>query len=613
MPSGYLVSLGDSALNSGDTISGGYTAFTTDQALGSGTWTWSGSSGGTTYTNETEPGTYALGDDGNVYFTPDAGPVGTISSASATNPPSYTSSEGTVDGTDSDDYILATHTDADGDSMNDGIGGGASGNGDTVLAGAGNDTVFGAGGDDSLVGGTGNDSLHGQDGDDTLEGGSGADHLSGGTGLDYADYSNSAEAVDVNLATGAASGGEAAGDTYSGIDGVIGTDGNDTIVGFDNEGTGAGDTYTNDFYGGDGDDYMDGAGGRDTLHGDAGDDTLLGGAGDDRILGGDGADSILGGSGDDTLDGNAGHDTMSGGTGSDLMSGGAGKDQIAAAKGDTVFGGDDQDTFTLVDLGETGDAGIVIDGNEGGTDWDTLDLGGLIDRSTLDVTTTEDGTMSGTATLLDGSSLTFSNIEKIICFAAGTRISTAAGAIPVDELAQGDLVLTRDNGFQPVRWVGKTTVPAMGDWAPIRIQAGTLGTSRDLLVSPQHRMLLTGATTRMLFDTNEVLSAAHHLVNDHSIRRQPGGMVTYVHLLLDQHEIIYAENCPTESFFPGDQALEALGPPALFSLFDCMPELRGHPLGFGPTARHCLTRRETLALMATAPATSPETPALPLG
>lgn len=138
----------------------------------------------------------------------------------------------------------------------------------------------------------------------------------------------------------------------------------------------------------------------------------------------------------------------------------------------------------------------------------------------------------------------------------------------------------------------------MGDWAPVRISAGTFGASRDLLVSPQHRMLLSGATTRLLFDASEVLASAHHLVNDHSIRRQPGGVVTYVHLLLDQHEIIYAENCPAESFFPGDQALEALGPPALFSLFECMPELRCHPESFGPTARYCLTRPETLTLTA---------------
>ena len=798
MPSGYLVSLGDNTLNTGDMISDGYTVFTSDHTIGSGDWTWSGSSDGGAYTDQVETGTYTLGTDGNVYFTPDGGPVDTLTSASATNPPAYTPSNGVVDGTGSDDLISETYVDDEGDGMNDGIGGGTSGNDDTVHSGAGNDTVYsGAGNDsvsagtghDSVSGGAGNDTLYGQSGDDTLEGGAGADSLVGGTGLDYADYSNSSSAVNVNLGSGRASGGDAEGDRFSGIDGVFGSDGNDTIVGFNNQSTSGSDIYTNDFHGGAGNDYMDGAGSNDSLHGDEGDDTLLGGTGNDSLFGGDGADSIEGGSGndviygdtdqdpvatpteiiinaqnasetdsgykvttlapdgsastisefdggfgvsgavsdsdsnvtqqlgydmasgeseamlidldqptdeitfgvrhlytdrfgevghwavydngtlvaegdftedtpgsgtgtisisdvgsfdqlvltanmqtdmtdgsdymvtdvefslpvvdpapnDDYLDGgegndsiygNGGNDTLLGGTGSDSMDGGSGLDQFTVAQGDTVSGGDDQDTFTLVDLTEDGTGDIVIDGNEGGKDWDTLDLGGVVDRSTLKITYTDETTMSGTATLYDGSSLTFSNIEKIICFAAGTRISTATGAIPVEELAQGDMVLTRDNGFQPVRWIGKTTVPAIGDWAPIRIAAGTLGASRDLLVSPQHRMLLTGPTTRLLFDTPEVLAAAHHLVNDHSIRRQPGGTVTYVHLLLEQHEVIYAENCPAESFFPGDQALEALGPPALFSLFDCMPELRSQPQSFGPTARHCLTQPEVLALTA---------------
>ncbi len=580
MPFGYLVSLGDAALNTGDGISGGYTSFTTDHVIGSGHWTWTGTIDNKSCTDQVETGSYALGTDGCVYFTPDLGPVDSLSSGCATNPPSYGSADGVVDGTAASDYIHSTYTDADGDQMNDGIGSGPAGNGDTVLAGAGNDTVNGGCGDDSISGGTGNDVLSGHDGDDTLDGGAGADRLHGGKGLDYADYSDSDEAVNVNLTTETGSGGEAEGDTYSGVDGVLGSSHNDTIIGFNQEDSDPHDTYTNDFHGGAGDDYLDGKGGNDSLYGDTGDDTLIGGSGDDKLSGGDGADRLIGGTGHDT------------------MSGGRGDDHFEVSEGDVASGGDDKDTFRLTDLGESGRADISVDGEEGGKDWDTLDLGGLVDRTTLDVTSTSDGTMSGTATMLDGSSLKFSNIENIICFVAGTRISTVNGAVPIEELVPGDLVLTRDNGFQPVQWLGSTTVPAHGHWAPIRIEAGTLGTSRDLLVSPQHRMLLTDANARFLFGSSEVLSAARFLINDHSIRRQPCGMVTYMHLLLNQHEVIFAEDCPSESFFPGDQALEALSGAALYSLFNCMPHLRDHPEGFGPTARYCLNRPETLALRA---------------
>ena len=87
----------------GDAISGAFVAFTEDSAypagLGTGDWTWSGTVGGTRYTNEVEPGVYWLADDGSVYFVPEYGQVDTISNATATATPAYTASNGTFDGT----------------------------------------------------------------------------------------------------------------------------------------------------------------------------------------------------------------------------------------------------------------------------------------------------------------------------------------------------------------------------------------------------------------------------------------------------------------------------------------------------------------------------------
>ena len=105
MPQGYLVSLGDTSLDNGDVISGVYVTFTTDTNLGSGSWTWSGVAGGTNYTNEVEPGIYYLATNGNIYFEPQFGAVDTINSAQATNPPAYSSNDGTVSGTAGDDII----------------------------------------------------------------------------------------------------------------------------------------------------------------------------------------------------------------------------------------------------------------------------------------------------------------------------------------------------------------------------------------------------------------------------------------------------------------------------------------------------------------------------
>lgn len=137
------------------------------------------------------------------------------------------------------------------------------------------------------------------------------------------------------------------------------------------------------------------------------------------------------------------------------------------------------------------------------------------------------------------------------CFAAGTRIETNRGAVPIEQIDVDDLVRTSDNGLQPVRWHGLRSVPAMGDLAPIRFAAGTVGNTRPLMVSPQHKMLVTGWRAEMFFGESEILAAAAHLVNHDTICRVPQREVSYHHLMFDAHEVIFAEGAPSESFFPG--------------------------------------------------------------
>ena len=174
MPSGYIVTLGDRSLDAGDAISGAFVAFTEDSAypagLGTGDWTWSGTVGGTTYTNEVEPGVYWLADDGSVYFVPDFGMVDTISSASALAPPSYTAPNGTYDGTAGNDTIVASSTDSDGDKIDSGATAGPTGNTDIIHADAGDDSVAAGLGNDVVYAGSGNDTVFGGGGDDTIYG-----------------------------------------------------------------------------------------------------------------------------------------------------------------------------------------------------------------------------------------------------------------------------------------------------------------------------------------------------------------------------------------------------------------------------------------------------------
>mgnify|MGYP000061860515 CR=1 FL=1 len=142
------------------------------------------------------------------------------------------------------------------------------------------------------------------------------------------------------------------------------------------------------------------------------------------------------------------------------------------------------------------------------------------------------------------------------CFTAGTLIETETGLTPVQDIQVGDLVRTLDNGLQPVRWRGSRAVPALDKRAPIRFAPGAIGNSRELLLSQQHKVLVSGWRAELFFGEDEVLVAAAHLVNADTIHRAPRRHVDYHHLMFDQHEILLAEGVPTESFYPGEYILQ---------------------------------------------------------
>ncbi|MDP5349975.1 MAG: Hint domain-containing protein, partial [Paracoccaceae bacterium] len=81
------------------------------------------------------------------------------------------------------------------------------------------------------------------------------------------------------------------------------------------------------------------------------------------------------------------------------------------------------------------------------------------------------------------------SLPPVPCFTAGTMIFTAQGARPVETLEPGDLILTRDSGMRPLRWIAQTTVCGLDRFAPSWVMAGTVGNTRQVLVSPKLRML----------------------------------------------------------------------------------------------------------------------------
>ena len=172
----------------------------------------------------------------------------------------------------------------------------------------------------------------------------------------------------------------------------------------------------------------------------------------------------------------------------------------------------------------------------------------------------------------DGARRKFAQVA-CVSFSRGTRITMASGAqVAIEDLMVGDRVLTRDDGPQQVRWIGQTTVRAVGDFAPIVITAGTLNNEGDLIVSPDHRLFVYQRNDRIGAGKAELLVKARHLVNGSSVYVMDGGFVDYFQILFDRHHIIYAEGIAAESLLIEPRTRPALPAELLDKLAGLLPD-----------------------------------------
>ncbi|MEL7216468.1 MAG: Hint domain-containing protein, partial [Pseudomonadota bacterium] len=192
----------------------------------------------------------------------------------------------------------------------------------------------------------------------------------------------------------------------------------------------------------------------------------------------------------------------------------------------------------------------------------------------------------------------------VVCFALGTMIATPQGDRAVETLRVGDLVVTSDNGLQAIRWITTRHLSSVRTGLfptlrPIRIRKDAFGAGRperDLLVSPQHRMLVRGPDVQMMFGQTEALSHAFHLLDGHRIVQDPApNGITYVHFLCDAHEIVFANGMPSETFHPGPMGLSTLEDAPLHDLLNLFPDLASNAPPF-PLARMELKQREIALL-----------------
>jgi serralysin len=333
-----------------------------------------------------------------------------------------------------------------------------------------------------------------------------------------------------------------------------------------------------------GSDTIDGSADPDEIYGLEGDDHLYGHGGNDTLYGDDGDDMLAGGAGDDVLDGGAGNDTLWGASGADVI----------------VFrDGYGHDVIMDFDVAED----VVNLASSGVETWADVQ-----DRLGADT----DGT--ALLTLDDGSTLRFEGLfpddltednfilpSPPVCFAAGTLIATPAGEVPVELLRPGNLILTLDHGPQPLLWLGmRQTVFGHGNHRhqPVRITAGSMGQGlprRDLRVSPQHRLLVTGPDAKRF--SRGALAKAKGLCGRTGIAQETDcTSVRYFQLLLPRHGIALAEGLPAETFLPRGFALATLPEADRATICAMIPALAEDPAAYGPPARPLLSMQQLAGL-----------------
>lgn len=167
---------------------------------------------------------------------------------------------------------------------------------------------------------------------------------------------------------------------------------------------------------------------------------------------------------------------------------------------------------------------------------------------------------------------------SFICFTPGTRIATPDGPRPVETLAVGELVETRDHGAEPLVWIGRRRLRFPGATEaqkPVAFRPGCLGEGvprRRLVVSPQHRLLISAPELAASTGEAEALAPAVGFIGLSGVRRMRGKRrVDYVALMLARHEVIGAEGAWVESFYPGPSGLATLSPFELLSLKAALP------------------------------------------
>lgn len=181
-----------------------------------------------------------------------------------------------------------------------------------------------------------------------------------------------------------------------------------------------------------------------------------------------------------------------------------------------------------------------------------------------------------------GGLMTTSDIPTVTpCFTPGAMIATDRGLRPVETLKRGDKVVTRDNGLKRIEWIGRRDVSYFDisqndELRPVLIRAHSYGLnkpSRDVVLSPRHRILVSADQTLLDTGGDEALISAVHLIDRRRVLSANTLGVSYLHILCDAHQILLADGLWCESFHPNDDIMAGLGNAQKAEVLELFPEI----------------------------------------
>ncbi len=178
------------------------------------------------------------------------------------------------------------------------------------------------------------------------------------------------------------------------------------------------------------------------------------------------------------------------------------------------------------------------------------------------------------------------------CFARGTQVLTSLGYVNIEDVRLGDLLVTKDQGEQPVIWIGARRICDLErkpHLQPVTVKEGALGNSRAITVSPQHAFLLNGRLVRAKHLAEILGDGVAQLALDLT-------QVDYYHVLTPCHALICAEGVWTETLYPGEYILETMPPGTKRTIVDVFPPAASLQ-SYGPPVKQYAKRREVPAVV----------------